>query len=359
MRAFSNRCAKMTTLIDRTRSIVEYIQFAKEMNLPYVGPASLVTIVEWLDSIRKRGDSAPQQGLHALTVYNETLELGWNLEHPAIKTAKRDNKKRLRKQAPAVPLEFIIAVEKAATEASQKTGVRLFCSCYLLTVLASLRFADTVEIDAMFKTDTVLAGRSIDQKNPRGGNIVWATPRVGIYSNGAWLNPLWKYWEKVQPKKDGKYRYLFPHFSPNWDIDYNRKGSHGVIQATLTRLELLLGFPKLLKLHSARTWFATCARQLMFGLEDRTTLGHWKEGSKMPNLYDRAVCATELNLRNQILQKLHSGWTPTHAFEIPNEGTATQETKKVLAESSADTTSVTSTASFAKKEVDISKLEED
>ena len=79
----------------------------------------------------------------------------------------------------------------------------------------------------------------------------------------------------------------------------------------------------------------------------------------MINLYDRAVCAAELNLSNQILNKIHAVRTPTHAFEVPNEGTAAQETKKPLEEYSVDSASVASTSSPAKKEIDISKLEDD
>ena len=105
------------------------------------------------------------------------------------------------------------------------------------------------------------------------------------------------------------------------------------------------GLPKLLKLHSARTRFATCARQLEFSLEERTALGHWKPGSLMPNLYDRAVCATELKLRNKILEEIKAGWEPVHAFEIPNNTGPTQASTARCAESPADSTSVLPTSS--------------
>ena len=70
------------------------------------------------------------------------------------------------------------------------------------------------------------------------------------------------------------------------------------------------------------------------------------------------MCATELNLRNQILDKIHSGWKPAQAFEIPSQD-GKEEDKEVvpLAESSADSTSYTSVASFVRN--DISILEED
>ena len=130
--------------------------------------------------------------------------------------------------------------------------------------------------------------------------------------------PIMKYWEKVKPQRGARYRYVSPYFIPALEIDYNRRGPHVVNQAALTPLEILSGFPKLLKPPSDRTWFPTYVRQLLFCLEGRPALGHWDEGSEMPNLYVMAVCATELNLRNKILSETHPGWTPAHAFEAPN-----------------------------------------
>ena len=86
---------------------------------------------------------------------------------------------------------------------------------------------------------------------------------------------------------------------------------------------------------------ATCARQLLFSMEDRDMLGHWRNGTEMPNLYDRAECETELRLRNTVIERIHEGWRPAHAFEIAKSGAAKEE----LASSSSGETSVTSTAS--------------
>ena len=71
--------------------MAEYIEFARANDMPFFGAASTITIVEWLDALRARWDSVPQQGMHALTVFNESLELNLNLEHPAIKISKKDN----------------------------------------------------------------------------------------------------------------------------------------------------------------------------------------------------------------------------------------------------------------------------
>ena len=38
----------------------------------------------------------------------------------------------------------------------------------------------------------------------------------------------------------------------------------------------------------------------------------------MPDLYDRATCATELRLRDDILERIRTAWQPVGPFEVPN-----------------------------------------
>ena len=45
--------------------------------------------------------------------------------------------------------------------------------------------------------------------------------------------------------------------------------------------------------------------------------GHWSSGSKLPESYGRAVCATELLLRNTIIQNFVSGWILAPPFLRP------------------------------------------
>ena len=130
LRAFSNRCGEHETLLNRTKFMVEYIEFARANDMPIYGASSTITIAEWLDTLRARGGSVPQQGMHALTVFSEALELERNLTHPAIKGSKKDNPKRLRKQAPSAPLEFILAVEATSIDSHQCGGIRLFSSLF-------------------------------------------------------------------------------------------------------------------------------------------------------------------------------------------------------------------------------------
>ena len=155
----------------------------------------------------------------------------------------------------------------------------------------------------------------------------WATPRWEVESKGAWFQIIDQFWSKQKPKIVDQFSPLFPRVAPNWTIDRKRPGTSGTVQAALTRLETHLGFPPLCTLRSPRNWFPTMGTQLMFSEEKRNWLGRWKQGSKMPNRYDRAHCVTELRVRGDIFSNLRLGWTPSNAFEIPSKGIETNENK--------------------------------
>ena len=124
-------------------------------------------------------------------------------------------------------------------------------------------------------------------------------------------------WFALKSKKKKDHISLFPHVSNDWALDLSKKGTYGVVQAAIARMETRFGFPKQMKVHSARNWFATCAGQLLYGREHREKLGRWAPGSIMPDHYDRAECATELRLWAEIIEKVQSGWRPSKAFEVP------------------------------------------
>ena len=93
------------------------------------------------------------------------------------------------------PLEFLFQLEALVIDKGGPFGLRLCGSAFLLMVFAPLRFADTIEIEEMWRSKTAICGRSVDQKNPPGPLTQWAAVRKGVRSNGAWLNPVPGYWE--------------------------------------------------------------------------------------------------------------------------------------------------------------------
>ena len=54
-----------------------------------------------------------------------------------------------------------------------------------------------------------------------------------------------------------------------------------------------------------------------FDQRDLNIIGHWPSSSRMPERYDREVCAAELLLRNTIIQKFVSGWGLAPSFHLP------------------------------------------
>ena len=48
-----------------------------------------------------------------------------------------------------------------------------------------------------------------------------------------------------------------------------------------------------------------------------TIIGHWPSTSRMPERYDRSVCANELLLHNTIVQMMDAGWVLAPAYHLP------------------------------------------
>ena len=81
-------------------------------------------------------------------------------------------------------------------------------------------------------------------------------------------------------------------------------------------MEAVLGFPKSANLHSFRNLAPTCANKLRSPREERERLGHRAPWGAMPDRYDKAVCAAELRLRNEILGQIRPVWRPKASFEV-------------------------------------------
>ena len=243
------------------------------------------------------------------------MGIDFPLAHPAVCGAQRVSKRQAHRHPPMAPLEFAYKLDEYAADNGDNKVIRFYCAALFLQVMASLRFSDTAQIAAFFVTKTLVGGAPINQK-AKGGTNFQGQPRRGQRSKGAWVNPLLTYWEKVW-HKPGKQRSLYPFVSSGWECDVQKMGPVGVIQASFTRIEIRLGVPPLIKLQSHRCWFSTFTSQLLHSKEERSSLGRRMPDSTTPDRYDRAECATELHLRDKIIEKIQSGWRPAGAFELP------------------------------------------
>ena len=100
-----------------------------------------------------------------------------------------------------------------------------------------------MDLSKLWLTETALCGVSINHKDRTGALMRWATLRMGIASNGAWARPLVRVCEKLKPRTTGKFFFwLFPHVTSDWVVDTKRKATHGVAQASISRIEEKFGF---------------------------------------------------------------------------------------------------------------------
>ena len=216
---------------------------------------------------------------------------------------------------------------------------RLFCALTLLQIYASLRYADTKKVSHIFATKTALCGVSVDPKSNNGDIMQRAAPLGGI-SGVDWWPTVLKHWEGIKPQESNTFVPLYRRVDKNWLCCTKKAATLGSTKAALSRLEQSFGLNTHFRIHPPRSWCATIARQLLYSREDREKLGLWAPGSLMPELYDRATCATELRLRDEILTKIKEGFVPAGPFELAKKAGA-----EIKAESSdATSTSVLSTS---------------
>ena len=53
---------------------------------------------------------------------------------------------------------------------------------------------------------------------------------------------------------------------------------------------------------------------MIFGQREMSIIGHWPSSSRMPERYGRSVCASELLLRNTIIQRMAARWGIAAAY---------------------------------------------
>ena len=70
-------------------------------------------------------------------------------------------------------------------------------------------------------------------------------------------------------------------------------------------------------LHSPKNLLPTAANQMNFSTQELNVVGRWSSSSKMPERYDRSVCASELLLRNAIINRIANGRAMAPPFHLP------------------------------------------
>ena len=114
-----------------------------------------------------------------------------------------------------------------------------------------------------------------------------------------------------------------PRVNHLWDLERAKAAPYSITRRKLALLCTALGGPngESYTLRPPKNLFPIAANQMNFDQRELNIIGHWSSSSRIPERYDRAVCATELLLRNAIIQKFVSGWDLTPSFHLPETAT--------------------------------------
>ena len=296
VRSLRNRARSDVTLSRVAKLVKEFYDFTQAASppLPFAGEESLIAMTKWLGHLGVLGKTVPGLGRYASKVYGEAIGIVFPTNRPAVLQASAIRGHQ-PKSAPCLETDFILALDAGANNRESPSGHRLYCAMFTLLALTSLRFGDTRMAQDLWLSETALCGPSINNKDKSRNLTQWATPLLSLRAKSKWYEPIVEFWSKIKPP-ERKFAPLFPHVTNDWKIEYKRPASYGIVQGRLDVLLVEFVFSKGCRLHSFRNWAPTVARQLRFPREEREVIGHWAPGSKMPDRYDRSVCAAELKL---------------------------------------------------------------
>ena len=129
-------------MIAAANAFLEHIgeQRARTPAYPEDGADFYIAVYDHLAILWKRGPSVPVSARHALPTFASALSISWNLSHPPVMSAAPSSEEATPRQAPAMPVELVVVLERIATDASRPFPRRLFAATILLMSYVALRF---------------------------------------------------------------------------------------------------------------------------------------------------------------------------------------------------------------------------
>ena len=127
-RAFQNRCSKIETLLNDTRNMVDFLDFAKAKGPAASGETAVAAIAAWFVSARRRGGSVRNASMIVLVLFDEVLELNPRWETKQYRSKKGQQKRNQRRAPMAPPIEFLIKLADLSIDRANSYGLGLFCA---------------------------------------------------------------------------------------------------------------------------------------------------------------------------------------------------------------------------------------
>lgn len=147
----------------------------------------------------------------------------------------------------------------------------------------------------------------------------YSCPSMRMTDAAGWVKPILGYRGSRGKTNGAPPSCTSPHINRHWGL-----GSSEAAPYSTTRRKLSIPCTSIGEangeshtLQSPKNLTPTAAIQMNFNTRELTIAWHWSISTKMPGCYYRAVCATDLLLRNTIIQKVVRGFGLAPSFHLP------------------------------------------
>ena len=143
---------------------------------------------------------------------------------------------------------------------------------------------------------------------------------MGIAKRTNWTQPLLGLRHAYLKVKGAPTQYAFPRLDHTRSLVAEGPSPYIATRRKLALICVGLGDVKgeSYTRHSHKNLFPAASNQMSFGQRELTIIGHWPSSSRMPERYDRRVCANELLLCSTIAQKMAAGGELSPAYHPPS-----------------------------------------
>ena len=313
---------------DRLEQLTEFLEEREVPEKFWSGRVSVFFIAEFLRKFNATA-TVPHFVKTALKFCASVLEIDWQLDHPIIFNSSKIKQKHEKKQAPALEVRHIKALENMACDENKPRGLRIFCACILLLTHASLRWSDALSIEDLRLENGVIRG-TLTKTKTSDKPAPFACPEKG-FKELNWPHPLFEFREIARLKQGFFPRFTFPKLrcgnpdlESSWILEKQIcPAPKRQVESRSRQLLTSIGIPDhtdVMKytLHSPRNFYTNGADQIGWSTESQTILGRWSKNSKMPEHYLRSKGTRELQLRHDLSERIRLGWEPVGSHQIPN-----------------------------------------
>ena len=277
----------MKNIINRVSGLVLfYLELRQETEVELTGPQSVVLLRDYLESLAERGRTVPAAGKHALSAWADALGIDWPLTNALVTAASVVESNETPKQAPAMTLNTVRALEEMALDTLVSPYKRAFAAGILLMTFASLRFSDAQRLRSFGINEDSVYGPLLacKTKKQHGQFWPWACPRQGLTGSRDWVQPLIDMRAAFRKVNGDEPSFTFMKVDQNWQVLAAEAAPYSTTRRRLALVCVALGDKDgdTYTLHSPKNLFPTAANQLSFDQRELNIIGHWSSTSRMP-----------------------------------------------------------------------------